>query len=234
MQKIAVSLLTFLLIMPVSILLSQEAEETISPVFLRITIYPTLSLSRYDYNNDLDLYEIRVYIELRKESQSGPPIQNAQITALSQILDFINNHYEKRIKVDGEQPPDEIEISIRTEHGFELKEKILIPMWLTLKEPQPQIMEGNFDLNASWEFSKFNMPVNFHAYNFKSGDIIWSEDHTDKTRITIPAEKLPKGSILRIYVISSWFLKHYLRGNDRARGSEINIIPWSQVFLRTK
>jgi len=234
MQKLAVRLMIFLLIIPVSTLLSQEIEETTSPVFLRITIYPTVSLSRYDYNNDLDLYEIRVYIELRKESQLGPPLENAQIKALEQTLDFTNNHYEKRIQVDKKHPPDEIEISIRTESGFELKEKIPIPMWLILKEPKPQILEENTDLTASWEFSKFKVPVNFHAYNFKSGDVIWSEHHMEKTGITIPAEKLPKESIIRIYVIPPWLLKRYLRGNDKARGSEINIIPWSQVFLRTR
>jgi hypothetical protein len=219
---------------PASILLSQETEESIAPVFIRITIYPTISLSRYDYNNDIDLYEIRTYIELRKESQIGPPVEEAQITVHGQTLDFTNNHYEKRIRVDKEQLPNEIEISIQTGEGFEFKEKILIPMWLTLKEPRPQILEDNSDLKISWEFSKYKVPVNINVYNFKSGDSIESENHTDKTAIIIPRAQIPQETIIRIYVITSWFLKHYLHGDDKARGSEINIIPWSQVFLRTR
>lgn len=234
MQKFAVSILIFLFIIPVSILLSQEIEESTSPVFIRITIYPTISLSRYDYNNDIDLYEIRTYIELRKESQLGPPIKGAQITVLGHTFDFTNSHYEKRIRVDKEQPPDEIEISIQTEDGFEFKEKVPLPMWLTLKEPRPQILEDKSDLTVSWEFSKYKVPVNIHVYNFKSGDSIESENHTDKTAIIIPGAQIPQETIIRIYVISSWFLKHYLHGDDKARGSEINVIPWSQVFLRSR
>lgn len=234
MQKFAVSLLIILFMVSASILLCQENEESITPVFIRITIYPTISLSRYDYNNDIDLYEIRIYIELRKESQIGPPIEGAQIAALGQTLDFTNSHYEKRIRVDKEHPPDEIEISIQTEEGFEFKEKVLIPMWLTLKEPLPQILEDNSDLKVSWEFSKYKVPVNINVYNFKNGDSIESENHTDKTEISIPGTRIPRETIIRIYVITSWFLKHYFHGDDMARGSEINIIPWSQVFLRTR
>lgn len=234
MQKFAVIFLIILLMVPASILLSQETEESISPLFIRITIYPTISLSRYDYNNDIDLYEIRVYIELREESQLGPPIEGAQIMVLGQTLDFTNSHYEKRIRVDKEQPPDEIDISIQTEEGFEFKEKVIIPMWLTLIEPRPQILEVNSDLKVSWDFSKYKVPVNINVYNFKSGDSIESENHTDKTEIVIPGALIPQETIIRIYVIASWFLKHYLHGDDKARGSEINIIPWSQVFLRTR
>lgn len=234
MQKFAVSLFIIFLMVPASILLSQETEESISPVFIRITIYPTISLSRYDYNNDIDLYEIRIYIEVREESQLGPPVEGAQITALGQTFDFTNSHYEKRIRVDKEQPPDEIEISIQTEEGFEFKEKVPIPMWLTLKEPRPQILEDNSDLKVSWEFSKYKVPVNVNIYDFKNGDSIESENHTDKTAIIIPRAQIPQETIIRIYVISSWFLKHYLHGEDKARGSEINIIPWSQVFIRSK
>ena len=234
MQKFAVSLLIFLFLIPLSILSSQENQENATPVFIRITVYPTISLSRYDYNNDIDLYEIRTYIELRKESQLGPPIQGAKITALGQTFDFTNSHYEKRIRVDKEQLPDMIEISIHTEEGFEFKEKVPIPMWLTLKEPRPQILEDKSDLKVSWEFSQYKLPVNVNIYDFKSGDSIENENHTDKTTIIIPGERIPSETIIRIYVIASWFLKHYLHGDDKARGSEINIIPWSQVFLRTR
>lgn len=234
MQKFAVSLMIFLLMIPISILSSQEIEDTKSPVFIRITIYPTASLSRYDYNNDIDLYEIRIYVDLRKDSQLGPPVEKAQITALGQTLDFTNSHYEKRIKVNGEQPPYEVDILIQTEEGFEFKEKIPIPTWLTLKEPKPQILEEINDLKVSWEFSKFNVPVNIHAYNFKNRDLILNENYSDKTGITIPSTQLPQATTIRIYIIPSWIFKRYLHGDDKARGSEINVIPWSQVFFRTR
>jgi hypothetical protein len=39
---------------------------------------------------------------------------------------------------------------------------------------------------------------------------------------------------VRIYVISSWLFKRFLSGDEFVRGSEVNIIPWSQVFIRTQ
>jgi len=51
--------------------------------------------------------------------------------------------------------------------------------------------------------------------------------------LTLESQRLPAGeTILRIYVISSWIFKQYLLEENLARGSEINIIPWSQVFIR--
>jgi len=45
---------------------TQKTPRPPEPFFVRVTMYPTVSLSRYDYNNDIDLYEIRIYVELRR------------------------------------------------------------------------------------------------------------------------------------------------------------------------
>jgi hypothetical protein len=52
--------------------------------------------------------------------------------------------------------------------------------------------------------------------------------------VVIAAPSLPRAAIIRIYVIQSWLYKRFLGGPDYARGSEVNVIPWSQVFVRTK
>ena len=60
---------------------SREPARTQEPLFVRLTFYPTASLSRYDYNNDLDLYEVRAYAEIRRGSQDGPVVTDAVVTA---------------------------------------------------------------------------------------------------------------------------------------------------------
>ena len=67
---------------------AQDAPAPPEPVFVRLTIYPTASLSRYDYNNDLDLYELRVYAEVRRVSQEGPPAADARVTAFAEKLEY--------------------------------------------------------------------------------------------------------------------------------------------------
>jgi len=89
---------------------SERQEELTKPdkLFVRATIYPTANLSRYDYNNDLDLYEIRAYVELRDKTPIGDLIDNAHVFVNSQLLDFKIDHYEKRIKIAKESLVEEI------------------------------------------------------------------------------------------------------------------------------
>ncbi|MCK7481919.1 MAG: hypothetical protein M0C28_35660 [Candidatus Moduliflexus flocculans] len=83
----------------------QDAPAAPEPLFVRLTFYPTASLSRYDYNNDLDLYEVRVYAEVRRGSQEGPPAADARVTAFAQKLDFLEDHFEKRVLFDKDKLP---------------------------------------------------------------------------------------------------------------------------------
>lgn len=204
------------------------------PLFVRLSVYPTASLSRYDYNNDLDLYEIRIYAELRRGSQDGAAVAGAVVTSFGEKLDYIEDHYEKRIAVDRSELPAEVEISIAAKGRAAIKERFPLPAWLALTEPRPAIVDPEKDLPVSWRFSRFHAPVDVHAYDFRTGKEFLHRDHEAERSAVIPASGLPRSTIVRIYIIQSWLYKRFLSGPDYARGSEVNVIPWSQVFVRTK
>lgn len=204
------------------------------PLFVRLSVHPTVSLSRYDYNNDLDLAEIRVYIELRLGSQEGQSIPNALVTALGQKLDYVTDHYEKRIILEPGRRPSEMEIEIAAGDRAVIKERFPIPDWLTLTGPQPDIIDPGQDLKVAWTYGRFLFPVDVSAYDFKTGKAFFQKDNQAGPAVIIPASSLPRATILRIYVLPSWLYKRFLSGEAYARGSEVNVIPWSQVFVRTK
>jgi hypothetical protein len=213
---------------------AQNAPKPPEPLFVRVAVYPTVSLSRYDYNNDIDLYELRVYVELRRGSQEGEAVADARVTALAQKLDYQTDHYEKRIILGKDSLPSEVEVEIAVKNRPVIREKFPLPSWLVLTDPQPAVLEAGMDLPIHWRFSRFAAPVNIFAYDFKTGKELFRRDHVGETSTVVPAADVPASTIVRIYVIQSWFYKRFLGGKDYARGSEVNIIPWSQVFVRTK
>jgi len=204
------------------------------PLFVRLTFYPTASLSRYDYNNDLDVFEVRVYAEVRRRSQEGPPASDARVTALGQKLDFVKDHFEKRVLVERDKRPAELDLEISIPERPVLRERHPLPAWLALTAPMPSILPAGTDLAVRWDFDRFPSPVDVRAYDFKTGREFFSRDHLEGNEAVVPAADVPAGTIVRVYVIQSWLYKRYLSGPDYARGSEINVIPWSQVFVRTK
>lgn len=204
------------------------------PVFVRLTLYPTASLSRYDYNNDVDLYELRAYAEIRRGSQVGEVMSDARVTVLDERLDFQTDRFEKRIVVNRENLPEEIEFSIAPAGLRPVKRKIPLPTWLMILTPRPAVLDPAQDLTVGWRFTGCPGMVNVRAYDFKKGGSIAGPDNFSATELLIPADKIPPSTIVRIQVISTWIFKQYLGGSEFARGSEINIIPWSQVFVRTK
>jgi hypothetical protein len=203
------------------------------PLYVRLTFYPTVSLSRYDYNNDVDLYEVRAYAEIRLKSEAGEIVRNARLTALSQTLDFQNDHYEKKIVVDKDRLPDEVDVLIAVGERPAIRRKFPLPFWLVLAEPRPAIVDPGLDLAVKWRFSAFSAPADVRVYDFKKGAAVFDLNDVEENEVTVPAEKLPQSTIMRIYVISSWLFKRFLSGEEFVRGSEVNIIPWSQVFIRT-
>jgi hypothetical protein len=210
------------------------APQAPEPLFVRLTIYPTASLSRYDYNNDLDLYELRVFAEVRRGSQEGAAVADARVAALAEKLDYATDHYEKRILLDRDKLPGEIEVEIAVPGRPVLKERFPVPAWLVLTDPRPAIVEGGKDLAVRWRFSRFPSPVDVRAYDFRTGKEFFSRDHLEETAAVIAGAGVPAATIVRIYAIQSWLYKRFLAGKDYARGSEVNVIPWSQVFIRTK
>ncbi len=211
-----------------------EAPQPPEPLFVRLSVYPTASLSRYDYNNDVDLYEMRLMVELRRGSQEGPSIADAVLTSLGERLDYVEDHYEKRILLDKGRLPAEVEIDIAAKGRAAVKERFPLPAWLVLTEPRPAIVDPAGDLTVRWRYDRFLAPVDIHAYDFKTGTEFYHGDHLAGPAVVIPASSLPRATIIRIYVIQSWLYKRFLGGPDYARGSEVNVIPWSQVFVRTK
>lgn len=203
-------------------------------LFVRLTLYPTASLSRYDYNNDVDLYEVRVYADVRLRSPEGKIVPDALITVLSQRLDFVTDHYEKKIVVDKDALPEEAVLEIAAGNRAVLHEVIPLPAWLILQDPRPAIYEAGREMAIRWRFSRFAAPVDVHAYDFRKGGEFFRRDHASETEFIVPGDKVPVATILRIFVIQSWLSKRFLSEEGLARGSEVIVIPWSQVFVRTK
>jgi hypothetical protein len=204
------------------------------PLFIRLTFYPTASLSRYDYNNDVDLYEVRAYAEIRRKSETGEVVRDARVTVLSQSLDFLEDHFEKKIVVDRDGLLDEVDVLIAAGERPAIRRKFPIPLWLVLLEPRPAIVAPGLDLDVKWRFSAFSVPVDVLVYDFKKGNALFDLKETADTSVTVPAERIPASTTVRIYVIASWLFKRFLSGDEFVRGSEVNIIPWSQVFIRTQ
>jgi hypothetical protein len=202
------------------------------PLYVRLTFYPTASLSRYDYNNDIDLYEIRAYAEIRQKSATGEVVHDASVRVLSQPLDFLKDHYEKKLVVDKDKLPGEVDVFISAGERPTIQRKFPVPFWLVLLEPRPKVIEPGLDLPVKWRFSAFSAPVDIRIYDFKKGDAVFDINDATVAEVTVPAERIPASTTLRIYVISSWLYKRFLSGEDFGRGSEVNIIPWSQVFIR--
>jgi hypothetical protein len=233
-------ILSAILIAACSVLLGgQEAPPAEEPqksdfVFVRLTFYPTASLSRYDYNNDLDLFEVRAYVELRRKSQEGDVVSDAQVAVLGQSLEFRDGQYEKRIIVDKDNLPDSVDIRIVGGGIPALEEEFPLPAWLILLEPRPSVIDPAGDLQIRWKFSRFSSPVDVQAYDFKKGDSIFKGNDIAGSGLSISADRIPPSTILRIFVIQSWLSKRFLGGDRVARGSEVIFIPWSQVFIRTK
>lgn len=205
-----------------------------SPLFLRITIYPTVNLSRYDYNNDLDLAEIRAYVELRDESQAGEVIEDARILVMGEELELKNEHFERRIRVPVDDLPLGIDFRLTVPDGRAIREEIPIPDWLILQSPKPMILDASTNITIRWMFQSFGAPVDINVYDFKSGEQIFVQQNVTGREATLPAELIPESTILRIWVMQSWLSKRFFFGPRFAPGSEILLIPWSQVFIRTR
>jgi hypothetical protein len=239
MRAISSKLLALLLLAAVGLSAGQEAPaqdtpKPPEPLFVRVTVYPTVSLSRYDYNNDIDVTDIRIYVELRRGSQEGPSVADARVSALAESLEYQTDHYEKRILLGKDSLPAEVEVEIAVKSQPVIREKFPLPSWLALTDPLPAVLDAAKGLAIHWQFSRFAAPIDILAYDFKTGKEIFRRDHVEETSIAVPPADVPAATIVRIYVIQSWFYKRFLGGKPYARGSEVNIIPWSQVFFRTK
>ncbi len=213
---------------------SQEDFAEPEKLFVRATIYPTINLSRYDYNNDVDLYEIRAYVELRNKTPIGDLIDNAHVFVNAHLLDYKIDHYEKRIMVPEEALIEELDLRIETQDSRIVKKTFHIPTWLVMLNPRPAIITHSKNLEINWKYTRFEAPVDVFAYNFKTGKKIFEKLNLYDSKVMLPASNLPESAIVRIWVMQSWLYKRYLRGSIVVPGSEVVVIPWSQVFFRTE
>jgi hypothetical protein len=211
----------------------QEAPEP-DPLFVRATIYPTANLSRYDYKNDVDLYELRAYVQLRDKTPIGEIIDNAHVYVNAQLLDFKIDHYEKRIKIPMENLVEEFELRIETQDERIIKNTFNIPTWLIISNPRPDIVDHTQDLVIKWKFTRFEAPVDVFAYNFKTGDKLFEGLNLYSSEAALVGNNIPESTIIRIWVMQSWLYKRFLVGPIVVPGSEVILIPWSQVFIRTE
>jgi hypothetical protein len=213
---------------------AQDQPKPPEPVFVRWTVYPTASLSRYDYNNDVDLFEVRVYVELRRGSQEGEALLDAVVSSLGHKLEVHDDHFEKRIVLEAGPRPEEVDLTIGLPDRPAIRRKVPFPDWLVLREPRPSIVEAGQDLVVSWAFERFSAPVDVLGYDFRTGKEFLRRTNEPGASVVVPAADVPASTTARIYILQSWLAKRYLDGREFARGSEVNFIPWSQVFIRTK
>lgn len=213
---------------------SQEGPEQTDGLFVRTTVYPTANLSRYDYNNDLDLYEIRAYVELRDKSPVGDFIDNAHVFVNSKLLDYKDDHYEKRIRVSRDPLIEDVSLRIETQDGKIVKNSFRIPTWLILLNPRPGIISPSKDLSIRWKYTHYEAPVDVFVYNFRTGKMVFAKRNLHDNEIMLSAGDLPGSTIVRIWVMQSWLYKRYLNDSSVVPGSELVVIPWSQVFFRTE
>jgi len=105
---------------------------------------------------------------------------------------------------------------------------------LILLNPRPEIIQASEDLAINWKYTRFEAPVDVFVYNFKTGERIFQKTDLYSNEVLLPASSLPESTIVRIWVMQSWLYKRYLRGSTVVPGSEVIVIPWSQVFIRTE
>jgi len=208
-----------------------------SPLFIKATIYPTFSLSRYDYNLDQNRRELRVYIELREKGIQGERVGNArvQVNGIPIEFDTRKKDYRKRIHLQHQDHfSRNILLEIKGAGGSHISEKLVFPGWVKITRPMPEILNPDRGIEIHWTFTAHEFPLMLHIDDFKNQRPLLREHREPEETGLLDKEDVPEDSVLRIWVTADWFQKKYLRGPDVVRGSEINIMPWSQVFVRTR
>jgi hypothetical protein len=229
----------FLMLSVLCILLpaqDEPNEDVLKPLFIKAIIYPSYSLSRLDYNIDTDKIELRVYLKITAGVLRGEIIDNAWVYINGSLISFCKRKkdYRARIKIDKKKLNNEVVLKIKTGDGRKISRKFTFPGWIVLNSPKPDIYENTGDISVKWGFSRYKFPLKVRVDDFKKGRNLTTVKEDVPDQVIIKAASLPPGGIVRIRIISDWFFKKYLKGNDIARGSEVNILPWAQAFIRIK
>ena len=161
-------------------------------------------------------------------------ISDARVTVSGTDLEFKDGQYLARIPVKQDAFPKDFSIRIAAPERGVIEKILPLPGWLILESPRPDIVDSGQDLEVRWMSTGTGGPVNVRAYDFKSDRFRFNLDDVEAEMVVIPADTIPPSTIVRLFVITSWISKRFFEDPGAARGSEINIIPWSQVFFRTK
>lgn len=215
----------------------QKQESECTPLFIKATFYPTCSLSRYDYNIDINRRELRAYIELRRGGIQGEPVRDARVQVNGNAIEYneTENDYRRRILLENAPDfPRDITIEIKRSDGCRIRESFTFPGWVEMASPQPQIITADKDIAVNWTFSSLPFPLQLHIYDYSQRRSLLHKRLEPSQATLLPRESIPAGAVLRIWITADWFFKKYLSGKDVVRGSEINVMPWSQVFVRTR
>lgn len=235
-RKLLVFILVFLTMVMLAAPQEPEPKQECPPVFIKATLYPTLSLSRYDYNNDMNRQELRVYIELREKGIQGEPVQDAMVKVNGTLIkfDMEKKDYRQRIHLTKEDHyPRDIIIDIQRPGNCTIHSQVTFPGWLMINNPQPAVLSAKEDLKINWTFSSNHFPLILHVFDFKKNEQLYLQRKEASETVVLTNNLIPEDAIIRIWVTSEWFFKKYLRGDNIVKGSEISIMPWSQVFVRT-
>ena len=232
-KRLLITLLLTCLVFSGIYVIGNESQPETEKYFIRITVYPTASLSRYDYNIDPDLYELRAYIDLRKGSPTGTLISEANVLVAENKAEVENDLYSIRLAVDRDKLPDSFSVRASFQ-GDTIFDKVFpLPNWLKIEHPRPGIIEPGRDLAVKWSFQQEAGPVNLRFYDFKAGQPSFDLNDLPEREALIPGKLILPDTIVRIFVMQSWMYKRFIIDPALVRGSEISVIPWSQVFLRS-
>ncbi len=168
--------------------------------------------------------------------RKGPRSPTPVVTAFGEKLDYLEDHFEKRILFDKGRLPAEIDVEIAGQGPRRvIKERFPLPAWLVLTEPKPAVVDPGEDLAVGWRFSRFPPPSTSVPTTSGPGKEFFREDHVEGTDDRHPGRGPARARPSSASTSSNPGSTSATSGGpDYARGSEVNVIPWSQVFVRTK
>ena len=211
-------------------------DRSRDPVFMNARIWLVYSLSRFDIAIDNNLIEIRADVQLRKKSERGELIRIADVRVNDQRLEFQQDRFKKKRILPGKLASKVI-LKLHIPNGPCIKQVIVLPGWLKMTSPKPAVYVSDTHLDIGWEYSNCvsGSYTNLRIRDFLNGKMLLKLDEIKDTSYRYSLDQLPKGeSLLRIFVIEPWF--HVRKAEDPmlTKESKINVIAWSQSFVRVK
>lgn len=209
-------------------------EQKKEPVYMKVNLWLIYSLARFDIGIDNNLIEIRAYVHLRKNNEKGDLITDADVRVNGTKLEFEKNRFVKRRILPGEFL-EKINLQVHIPEGPCIKKDITVPTWLKLESPKPAVYEGTGDIEVKWKYTTCGSHVNLAVRNSHTGEYIIREWELKGNHFTLPAESLPPGeTLLRFFVMEPWFNRAVISEPCVSKDSEVNIVSWSQSFIRVK